>query len=66
MWQTFTKLYRDAFRQAQFVERINGVQIWNLQDCYYIVDSENFNKLWSEMSNNLDICRRDARNVSVD
>lgn len=63
MWEITPTLHRDAFRKAQFVECLNGVQIWNLNDCYYIVSDETFRYMWSEVSGDIDRIRRETRNV---
>lgn len=63
MWEVTSTLHRDAFRKAQFVERLNGVQIWNLNDFYYILSDESFSYMWSEVSADIDRIRRETRNV---
>lgn len=63
MWQVMTEAYLRAFNRAQFVENINGVQIWNLNDCYYIFLDEKFEVIWSQMSHDLDLIRKETRYV---
>lgn len=66
MWQVMTDAYKRTFNQAHFVENINDVQIWNLNDCYYIFLDEKFEVIWSQMSRDLDLLRRETRHAHVD
>lgn len=63
MWQVVPVLYKDALVRAQFVEILNGVQIWNLNDCYYLMKDEKFTQMWSEMFYDVDMARREAIRV---